>query len=1063
MHATASSRPRLFTIPPHADFLATLARAMRSGTLLPVGWREEEAAFPAFAGWRIFLPTRRAARALAAALLDARGGEGAQLLPRILPLGDVDEDALLLAAEEPLVGGAEAVLPPAIEPLPRLFLLARLMLEWTRTPEGKSWRLADHLRHHPGAALRLARSLARLIDSFEHEEVPLDAVDELAAAELFPEKPEHRLAARELLRFLARAYPAALDGEGLMGAAARRARLLRLQAEALRREQPRAPVIAAGSTGTIPATAELLSVISRLPAGCVVLPGLDTEMDEASWAALEPGHPQYGMKQLLERIGADRSEVRVLGNDGAEAAAGQEGYAPLPREVLLSEALRPVATTEVWRQRVQELHDVLQEGARNLHLLRAPTRRLEALSIALLMRETLEQPGRTCMFVTPDRQLARAVQAELARWDVRVDDSAGLPLADTPGGMFVKLLLDAALAGFDPPSLAALLAHPFACFGMTRRDCRAAGEDLQLAVLHSLTRFDGLAALPEHVRMRRREAADPERGWREHPNVQAMSEERWQRLEVLAAEMARRLTPLARVFETHAPRSFGALLERLLTVAEDISTPPDAAASLLWRGERGEALALAFSEMLRQSEAAPDMTPADAAGLIVTELAARVVRPHGASHARLAILGPLEARLLCADRIILGGLNEGIWPETTQNDPWLTRHDKQALHLPTPERRIGLAAHDFAQLAAQGEVWLTCADKVEQKPMEPSRWILRLQAVLQGALEADDAPLRWAAALDLPENRRAEPVSPPRPMPSPHLRPRHISASRVRTLLNDPYAIFARHILRLEPVQPLSRDVTPMLFGTMVHEALEEFVRRWPRELPDDAAGALFALLVEKHRECIGNEEHLQQVRERLKRMARWFVHDSDCERSWRRDLLRAHPECEGRITFDIAGGPFSLSARADRLDVLADGGLRIIDYKTGTLPKRRGKEYDPQIDLEAAIAMQGGFGDAGDAHDVRELLLVRVHGGEPPGKVDKWHERPKRGKTPPEYGPAWRAEQALAGLKRLLECYADPAQPYLPLDHGQRPRENDYDHLSRWREWLPLLTIDGEAMSGGE
>ena len=1053
MHATASSRPRLFTIPPHADFLATLARAMRSGALLPAEWRDEEAAFPAFAGWRIFLPTRRAARALAAALLRTREGQGAQLLPRILPLGDVDEDALLLAGEEaPEVGPDAAALPPAVEPLPRLFLLARLMRRWAALPESTHWRLADHLRRHPGAALRLARSLARLIDTFENEERPLEATDELAKT--FVERPEHRLAARELLRFLGREYPAALAERGVTGAAARRARLLRLQAEALRREQPRAPVIAAGSTGTIPATAALLAIIARLPTGCVVLPGLDTEMDDKSWEALEPGHPQYGMKQLLERMGADRSEVRVLGGEG-------DACSPTPRAVLLSEALRPVATTEAWRRRVQELRDVLDKGARNLHLLRAPTRRLEALSIALLMRETLERPGRTCMLVTPDRQLARAVQAELARWNVRVDDSAGLPLADTPGGMFVKLLLDAALDGFRPQHLAALLAHPFACFGMMRQDCRTAGEDLQLAVLHPLTRFDGLAALPEHARARREEACAADSGWREHPNVQNLSAERWRRLEALAHNMGGQLAPLARAFAGRAPRPFVASLETLLKVAEDISTPPDASASLLWRGERGEALALAFSEMLRQSDAAPDMTPADAAGLIVTELAARVVRPHGASHARLAILGPLEARLLRADRIILGGLNEGVWPETTQNDPWLNRADRQALHLPTPERRIGLAAHDFVQLAAQGEVWLTCADKVQQQPMEPSRWILRLQAVLQGALEADDTPLRWAAALDAPQNKRPEPVSPPRPAPPPHLRPRHISASRVRTLLNDPYAIFARHVLRLEPVQPLSRDVTPLLFGTMVHEALEEFVRRWPRELPDDAAEALFALLVEKHRECIGNEEHLQQVRERLKRMARWFVHDADCERSWRRDLLRAHPECEGRIAFDIAGAPFSLSARADRLDVLADGTLRIIDYKTGTLPSRGGDKYDPQIDLEAAIAMHGGFGDAGEAREVRELLLVRVHGGEPPGRVDKWHKRPGRGKPPPEYGPAWRAEQALDGLKRLLEDYAGPAQPYLPLDHGQRPREDDYDHLSRWREWLPLLTIDEEAMSG--
>ena len=1089
---------KVFTIPPGADFLATLAAHMRPGGVLArLGGTAERGAPMDLAGWRVYLPTRRAARALAVAMLNDGGvaGQRTALLPRILPLGDVDEDELLLGAEaEALAAGADlADVPPAMPSLPRLFLLAGLMNEWARLPEAAEWQLAAHVRGHSGAALRLARSLARLIDQFDNEELPLAEIGRLLDdGPFWPDRPEHRLAAQHFIAFLARRYPDELRRRHMLGPAQRRARLIRLHAHWLKAHPPAAPVIAAGSTGSLPATAELLSIIAALPTGCVVLPGLDLFMDEDSWAVLEPGHPQYGMKRLLENLGVERAQVGVLdGEDHLPPPRAAAVYAEPPpaadarasRQVLLSEALRPVETTDKWREQVKELRLNLQMGAADLHLLRAPTRRLEALSIALLMRRTLEHPGRTCTLVTPDRTLARAVRAQLARWDVAVDDSAGQPLADTPPATLLRLLCEAALNSFSPPHLAALLAHPLVCMGRARADCAQAAEDLQLAVLRPMRRYHGLATLADIVRERRREATGPE-GWREHPNVRALSAGRWRAVHALAADMARLLAPLDEAFAPGGRQPPRDLLRTLLEVAEAIATPPGEHC-LLWRGEAGEALAATLSEILLHAHGAPRLTPADFTAFLMAELAARPVRPRQPAHARLRILGLLEARLLRADVMILAGLNEGVWPEEARNDPWLNRKDKEFLKLPLPERKIGLSAHDFVQGASGAQVWLTLSERIGQRPAEPSRWILRLEAVLGAAgldkaLEADTWPLRLALRLEeslamrnadnaaagqrsdaggtaemssdiFLDAFRPRPVPPPRPCPPAHLRPRRLSASRIRTLLRNPYAIFARQILRLERLKELEVRPTPDLFGTVIHAALEEFAKSHPRELPEDAEAQLLAMMERMHRAHIGDEAHLAQVRGRLERMAAWFVRD--CERPWRASAFeRALPECEGVLKLDIGEQKYEyvLTARADRIDLLANGGLRIIDYKTGNPPARKmtSPNYDPQLDLEAAIAARAGFPATNGARDVRVLQIVSMKGLMEEGRVVNW----QTDKQP----PAVRAELALEGLKRLLHAYSDARQPWLPLlwDEGGRGY-NDYDHFSRWREWLPLLAHD--------
>ncbi len=1036
-------RPRLYNIPADVDALPALARAMLAGHLPVPGGAPPGPAD--LAGWTVFLPTRRSARELAAALLEAAPSDS-QLLARIRPLGDIDEDELAMSAA---AGGQlpNLRLPPPIAPLPRLFMLSRLIRQWAG---GDDSPLAEIIRANPGEALKMARELARLIDSFENEETDFDAIGRLMERE----RPEHRLAAQDLLRHIREHYPRKLAEEGLMGAAARRAALIRAQADMLAAAPPDAPVIAAGSTGSHPATARLLSVIARLDNGCVILPGLDTGMDDKSWSELSEGHPQYGLRLLLERIGAHRSEVEPL--PGLE----RPPHGPR-RQLLLSEAMRPATTTDGWLRAVEARGGELVEGSRGLHHIHAPTRHLEALSIALIMRHALEREGRTAALVTPDRELARQVRAELDRWGITVDDSAGQPLSDTPPGAFIRLLMEAALEGFAPPALAALAAHPLACFGWPRDDFLHRFSALETAVLRGLAAFPGLPELPALVARRR--AMVKENPHHEHRAVRALNK-RWPEMEETATRMGELLAPLAEVFAHRAPRDFSALLRALGQVAETITTGPDGHCAL-WAMPAGEALAQAFATMDEHAATAPSFTPRDFAHFITAELAARPLRPPHGAHPRLSILGLLEARLVHADIKILGGLNEDIWPPAAHSDPFLNRPERGELSLPLPERRIGLSAHDFVQAAAGSKVWLTSSAKIDQQPAVPSRWLLRLQAVLAAAGEerpmpppADMPVLQWAALLDKPLDKNGKeppprPISPPEPAPPVDFRPLSFSVSRAATLLSDPYSVFAADILGLEPLPPLEAAIGMRELGNIIHEALDKFARDYPDALPpdmDDVADEIGNYLLAAFDANTADAARRSYWQPRLKRMARWLA---ERERHWREDIKTVIPETSGGMELHVKGSsrPFRLTARADRIDLMTGERVRLLDYKTGQVPapSPASDKYSPQLDLEAALVISGAFpelSEYGCDFELADVAYVRLTGGMPPGEITSL------GGGEQMHG---RAIEALEGLGNLLADYENPAQPYLPLGKGGY----DYHHFSRWQEWMHEVAAD----DGGE
>ena len=986
-------RPRVSTIPAGAPFVDALA----AGVLARCG------ADPlALARVTVLVPTRRACLALRDAFLRRSAG-AALLLPRINPLGDIDPDELEPDAEEAVPDAA----PPAISDLRRRLLLTRLIL---KAKDGGD--RADQAAH-------LAAELARLLDQVQTERLSFDAL-----AGLVPEDyARHWQRTLDFLDIVTAHWPGVLADRGLIDPAARRNLMIEALAARWRAAPPADPVIAAGSTGTVPATAELLEVIARLPQGEVVLPGLDRDADDASWSEIDETHPQGALKRLLDRLGIDRDQVADWPPDGdisPDIAVTHPG-----RARVLSTALRPAATTDAWRSEPPPPDAALA----GLERIDCPGPREEAGVIALRMREALDEPGRTVALVTRDRTLARRVAAELRRWGVEVDDSGGQPLAETPPGAFLRLTATLVAARAAPLALLGALKHPLAAGGARPGTFRARVRALERAVLRGPRPGAGFDGVATALRKAQRTGEAPA----------ALC--RW--FDRLAAAAA----PFAAAMERE-DADLGTLARAHLAFAEWLAaTSAEDGAARLWAGDAGEAAAAFLTELIEAADAMPPLASRDYPALLDSLIEGRVARPRYGRHPRLHIWGPLEARLQQADVMILGGLNEASWPPEPAVDPWLSRPMRASFGLPAPERRIGLAAHDFVQCASAPRVVLTRAEKVEGTPTVPSRWLARLDNLLRGwdraeGIAAGPEWLGWHAALDRPDAVR--PIAPPAPRPPLAARPRRLSVTQIETWMRDPYAIYARHILGLRPLDEIDADPGAAERGSFVHNALDLFVRAYPDALPADAYDRLIECGREAFEPALDRPTVWAFWWPRFERIARWFV---ETERKRRDELAAIVSEAGGRLELASPAGAFMLTGKADRIERWRGGGLVVIDYKTGQPPTNPMIESGlaPQLPLEAAIAEAGGF-EGVPAAAVEALLYWRLSGGEPAGE-----ERTVKGDA------GELAAVAIAGLARLIAEFDDPATPYHAMPDPEHPLAfNDYAHLARIKEWADLDGGDG-------
>ena len=1031
---------RVFNVPASSPFLPTLIEALIGGRL---GFAVADNPL-ALTSATLYLPTRRACRLARDTFLGVLRDDAA-ILPRIVAIGDIDEDEIAFAeAATGDLGGEALALPEALDSLERRLLLAELIAKWVSTPELHGAGGMPLIAQTPAAACALANDLARLIDDMTMRGVSWDRLDDLVP-DSFDRYWQLTL---KFLQIARRQWPEILNERGGIEAAERRDRLIRAEAARLARKRD-GPVIAAGSTGSIPATAELITTIARLPHGAVVLPGLDTDLDEQSWrliagddakgVAPAPAHPQFALQALLARIGIARDAVVNLAEPGS-------------RERVTSEVLRPAAATERWRQDAADPQFAADTDAAlaAISVIEAANAEEESLAIAVALREAV-QDGKTAALATPDRALGRRVVAALARWNIEAEDSGGDALTQTPAGVFARLAADAALGGLAPVALLALLKHPNLRLGMGDRSRAVA--TLERSVLRGPRPRPGSGGLAHALatfrvqldKFRRKEKVDL------HPSDPRthLTDEGLAAAAELVAQFGAALAPLESI--ANQTRRLADIAERHRAVLAALSRHGDE--EFAFAGTDGSKLAQALDE-LTASPAAADLLvdTSDYTELFSAALADQVVRRPLRPGVRIRVLGLLEARLTESDRMVLGGLVEGTWPPDSRTDAWLSRPMRLALGLDLPERRIGLTAHDFAQLLGAREVVLSYAAKIEGAPTIPSRFIQRLAAVAgprwQGALDRGRVYLTWARELDRPDKVVRAPQ--PAPKPPRAARPQSLSVTEIEDWLRDPYTIYAKHILRLAPLDPVDMAPGAAERGTIIHAAIGEFVQRFADGLPTDPARDLIAI----GRRHFAAFEDFPETRAfwwpRFERIARWFA---DWELRRRPTIAAIAAEIRGAIEIPLDGGAFRLRGIADCVERHTDSRYVIVDYKTGSARTERQVRTGlaPQLTLEAAILRNGGFPGLAAGGTVAQIGYVLLKGGARPGEP--------RFIDFVEGTPDSQADRALQKLAELARRFAAEDVPYRSLVHPMwTTYYGDYDHLARVKEWSATGGENDEA-----
>jgi ATP-dependent helicase/nuclease subunit B len=1023
----------VFTIPtgiPFADALAAGLIARAGGAPL------------ALSKMTVLLPNRRACRALAEAFLRQAGRSGGipgggLLLPKLQPIGEPDEESQSIA-EAGVPGVDAAEIPPAIGDLRRRMLLARLIHHAPQARLG-----ADSGAIAFDQAVRLAGELARLIDQVATERLDFSKVKDLAPAD-----SEYWQLTVRFLDLVQENWPSILEAEGALDPPARRNLLLERQCALWRAQPPQDPVIAAGSTGSVPASADLIALVAGLARGMVVLPGLDRDADQAAWdeIAEDQSHPQFGLKQLLNRLDVEPKDVALWPGDGFSGA-------PPMRSRIVADALLPAAVTESWERRAKQCitlggEHTVEQAWRDVARIDCATEQEEAGVIALLLREAVERPApERAALVTPDRGLARRVKAELLRWGIEIDDSAGEALRLTPPAAFFLLIAEAAAVEWAPVPLLAVLKHPLASGGMAPAAFRQKVRALERSILRGPRPAPGLTGLRDTIESARKEAR------REGERAALRAAKYF--IEALIEQTA--------AFDSlEGPRPIAERLEAQVRVAEALAaTDTEPGVARLWAGEDGEALAGFIQDLLLAARDMPAFDRAGYAALLPELMEGLAVRPRYGLHPRLFIWGPLEARLQQAEFVVLGGLNEGVWPPEPAVDSWLNRPMRREFGLPAPERRIGLSAHDFQQAMGARQLVLTRALRADGQPTIPARWLLRLEAYLKLlgvdqnliAASGQSAPVwrGWRQRLDRAEMVQA--IARPMPRPGAKRRPAALSVTQIETWMRDPYAIYARHILGLRPLDPLDQDPDFSDLGTIVHQALHRFLSDFPDDLGPEAEARLLEIGREEFKPYEEKPAVMAFWWPRFEKIAHWFVAN---EIALRPNLDETRTELDGTLQITEVKPNFELRARADRIDRQANGELVVIDYKTGAppSPKEVLLGLAPQLALEAAIIQDGAFNDFVKG-PVGRLEYWRLSGGATSGEI-KEVRQPGRGGGAVDASEL--AGEARAGLVALLRAFGQDGAAYPPVPRAEHAlKYSDYEHLARIGEWSVNQT-DEEA-----
>lgn len=948
----------------------------------------------------ILLPTRRACRALKDIFVFLNNG--ATLLPKICPIGDIDENGIAFLDYENENISDEGLLPP-INEIERNLILSKLIKQ-------KNQSLNDE------QAFALAVDLAHLIDTVEMEMLSFDNLSSIVPEHL----SQYWQETLEFLQIITEWYPKILQERGYTNPVARKIKLIYKQVEIWKQFPPKGRIFIAGSTGSLVPIAYMINAISEMENGYVILPHLDKILSDDDFENVGQNHPQYGLKNLLLKMNIKRQDVKEL----KPSTPINENL--FERETLSSYIMLNSSLDANW----QTMPNVNANTLNGISKITFKTDLDETLGLALCLREMVEKNKKT-LLITPDRKIAKSVASELKRWDIIVDDSAGISASEIDTGNYIILLLNAIIEKFPPFALLSILKHKFTSLGYAKDKLEQIVNNLEENVLRGnfgLDNIDKIISKTEELKIKN------------------------DKIEIspilsLLNTLKEQIKIFDNLFEENEKVSIYNILYTHLQIVEKFvqndKKEPDFVNNLLYNGDLEFQLCDKLKELLKTLYNLKDdkfdidkMDLKSYRDFISSYLFNLKLRPTNNSHPLIAIMNSIEARLLNADVFIMAGLNEQTFPSTTSDDPWMSRPMKAEFKLPLPERKIGLSSHDFSEFFCKQNVIMTRALKVDSNNTIESRWLQKLDAILQiKNLKLDDEfsnmVLDWTNNIDKVNDT---PVRCVRPAPKPPLeaRPKQLSATNIEKLYRDPYIIFAKYILKLSKLKDIEQDTLPADFGNVIHNSLEEFKKKNLSTYEE------LMQIIMKNALPYKEIDIIDFWYRKFESIAKWFI---EYEAKLKKEGVEAtYTEISGTMPITKR---FNLFAKADRIDILKNsGGAIISDYKTGTAPSVKDVEsgYSPQLPLEALILNHHGFKDVKGNPKTSEMRYLEISDGKEKSaikniEIDEF------------------LEKTLASLVEIIEKFDNENTPYIsrpnPSTVGQAIEEySDYNHLERVKEW---------------
>ncbi len=613
-------------------------------------------------------------------------------------------------------------------------------------------------------AFKIALNLQNLFDEIEREEIDLSKLNEIDDSNL----SQHRLLTLDFLKNFHVKIKNSLLKKNIFFASASQNFIIQKFVSLLENQGSKAPIVIAGSTGSVSFSAKLIRAISQK--NYVVLYGATNEN------FTEENHPQFFLNRLIQFLKIEKKTITQIAEEKFCLSSNT-------RQNLISLMVLPSAETLKWQEIYKHLdiEKTAQDLTKNFRLIEAKNEIEEAKIIKLILHEAL-QNNKTTALITNNDKLASLVKLELTQDNLPFNDARNLSIFNSHLVNFLLLILELIESDFNSHSLLAILKNPL-CSHSKDKEILA---DFEIKILRQDRANSGLDGIKKKLK--------DEEVLREFFNKFCFE------LVSGSHTLASHTASLIKTAENLSKKTWSQLLEQ----------------------EPAQIELFEFFEKLKTQQIALDKK--NLLSLFKNLLSQVSYFEKSDAGAPIQILSTIEARLLNYDLVVIASLNEGDFPQI-ESENWLGKKIKKDLGIDRTLKKVGQSAYDFCNYLSNESVVLTRCKSSNGAVLIESPFLLKFKTICQKIGVSLDCGEKYFALLAKQNSSESRQIEPANPKPKIEIRPKKISVTEISKLLSSPYDIYAKKILQLEELEKIDFEPSYAEFGSFIHEALEEFVK----------------------------------------------------------------------------------------------------------------------------------------------------------------------------------------------------------------------------------------------